>query len=286
MRRFWRKLETRKGESDLKLQRLVPACLLLLFAACGGGLLGGGGSPAAPSPPPVSAPVISGTTDMVFIGQRVTFAATGTGPITWGGDQPSVATIDAQTGAVTGIGTGRVTIWADNSGGRSTRLLRVLPSYNGSWSGTYTLTGCQSTSGFAAIGFCGSFSLGQNLSIGMQLTQNRDAVTGSFDLGSIQGGTFSSGVVNEDGSLPLSGSLTSGSNTIQLSNLRATSPAAGTMRGSFDQIWSSTVTTGTGRLSCDIRALTRTSGAPSLSPQRTHDPLSLEDVIRAALVRF
>jgi len=202
-----------------------------------------------------------------------------------GEDQPGVATIDANTGVVTGIGTGRVTIWADNAGGHTTRLLRVLPSYNGSWTGSYTLLSCQSTAGFASAGFCGSFFQGQILSIAFQMTQSRDSVTGAFALGSLQG-TLNSGVVNEDGSLPLSGTITSGTSTVQLSNLRATSASAGTMKGAFDQIWSSTTLSGTGRLACDIRDLTRTSGAPGVSSQRARDPYSLEQMLRAVLDRL
>jgi hypothetical protein len=216
----------------------------------------------------------------------VTFAATGTGAITWGGDAPSVATVDAATGRVTGIATGRVTIWADSAGGRTTRLLRVLPSYNGNWSGSYTITGCQSTGQWAtAVGFCGTFFQGQVLSMNFLITQSRDAVTGTFALGSLVG-TLSSGVVNEDGSLPLTGTINSNSNTIQLSNLRATSPSAGTMRGTFDQTWGSSGLTGTGRLSCDIRDVTRTSGAPTLAGHGALAPRTLADLIRGALERF
>jgi hypothetical protein len=263
------------------MQRWIPVALLLTLAACGGG-------GAAPTPVPVvAAPVLNGTTDIVFIGQQVTFSATGTGPFKWGGDQPAVATIDSNTGVVTGIATGRVTIWADNAGGHTTRLLRVLPSYNGNWTGSYTLTGCQSIGDFSVIGFCGTFSQGQVLSISFQITQSRDSVTGTFALGTLQG-TLNSGVVNEDGSLPLSGTvITSGNTTIvQLSNLRATSPSAGTMKGGFDQIWSSTTLTGTGRLSCDIRDVTRTSGAPVVALQRSRELYSLDQMMRAALDRF
>ena len=260
---------------------LMAMCGLCVISACGGDSGGGSSSPAAPT---VSAPAINGTTDMVYIGQSVTFTAVGTG-VKWGGDAPSVATIDATTGIATGVGTGRVTIWAENAGGRTTRLLRVLPSYNGSWSGSYAITGCQSAGGWALAGYCGSFYAGQVLNMNFQIAQNRDQVTGAFAFGSLVG-TLNSGVVNEDGSLPLSGTIVEGNNTIQLQNLRATSPSAGTMKGQFDQVWGNSTFTGTGRLSCDIRNVTRTSGAPAFLSHAEPPPIvGLDDLFRAVLRR-
>jgi hypothetical protein len=86
--------------------------------------------------------------------------------------------------------------------------------------------------------------------------------------------------------LPLTGVITSSTTTIQVSNLRATSPSAGTIRGSFDQIWSSTGLAGTGRLTCVIRNITRTSGAPTFAGRLMTEASSLEDMIRRALSRF
>jgi len=259
---------------------LVVGIALFLTPGCGGD------SSSGPATPSAVAPTITGTTDMVYIGQRVTFTASGTS-VTWGGDSPSVATVDAATGVVTGIGTGRVTIWAENTGGRATRLLRVLPSYNGTWSGSYSLTGCQATGDFAAIGFCGVFFQGQILNIGFGVTQSRDQVTGTFSLGEIQG-MLASSVVNEDGSLPLTGVVNDDDITIQLQNLRATSPSAGTMKGQFDQVWSGAGASGTGRLVCEIRDVTRMSGAPTLrffSHGAGSPGLTLEELIKAVLRR-
>ena len=259
---------------------LIAGSAALLTPGCGGD------SSSSPTTPSVTAPTINGTTDMVYIGQRVTFTATGTS-VTWGGDSPSVATVDATTGAVTGVGTGRVTIWAENSGGRATRLLRVLPSYNGKWSGSYSLTGCQASGDFASIEFCGSFFQGQILNMGFDLTQSRDQVTGTFSLGDLLG-TLASSVVSDDGSLPLTGVISYEGLVIQLQNLRATSPSAGTMKGQFDQVWGAPDASGTGRLVCDIRDVTRMSGAPtmrSFSQGAGSPALTLEQAIAAVLRR-
>ena len=258
---------------------LATGSLSLFAAGCGGDSSNGG---AGPSPEPV--PTINTTTDMVFIGQRVTFSATGTG-VTWGGDAPSVATVDASTGVVTGVATGKVTIWAQNSAGRTTRLVSVLPSYNGKWSGSYSVNGCQSTGTFTEIEFCGMFYQGEILNMGFDLSQTRDQVTGSFSLGDLVG-TLASSVVNgADGALPLTGNSTTADGlVIQLQNLRATSPSPGTMKGPFDQVWSFPGASGTGRLVCDIRDVTRTSGAPTIRfipPDANAPALTLEQVVRA-----
>jgi len=257
---------------------LTIGSVVFFTPGCGGETVPG------PSPDNPTAPTISTAADMVYIGQRVTFAATGTG-VTWGGDAPSVATVDATTGAVTGVATGKVTIWAQNTGGRATRLLTVIPSYNGRWTGSYSVNDCQSSGDFAAEDFCGMFYRGEILNMGFDLSQTRDQVTGAFALGEL-GGTLSSSVVNgSDGSLPLTGSFTNSDGlTIQLQNLRATSPSPGTMKGSFDQVWSVAGAVGTGRLVCDIRDVTRTSGAPSLRsllPDPNAPALTLEQVISA-----
>lgn len=253
--------------------------VLLFTPGCGDDQNPGPG----PSPSPV-VPTINTAADFVFIGQRVTFAATGTG-VTWGGDNPSVASVDATTGAVTGIATGKVTIWAQNTGGRATRLLTVIPSFNGTWTGSYSVNGCQSSGDFATEGFCGMFYQGEILNMGFDLSQTRDQVTGAFALGDLAVALSSSVVNGGDGSLPLTGSSTNSDGlTIQLQNLRATSPSPGTMKGSFDQVWSVAGALGTGRLVCDIRDVTRTSGAPtlrSLLPDPNAPVLTLEQIIRA-----
>jgi hypothetical protein len=271
----------------LRVASVLLGLSTVLFFTPGCGEDGNGGgcdvNPAGPGC--VQLATITPSTDMVYIGQRVTFSATPTTGVTWGGDNPAVATVDASTGVVTGIATGKVTIWAQNSAGRTTRLLSVLPSYNGKWSGSYALIGCQSTGDFTAIDFCGMFFQGEVLNMGFDLTQSRDQVTGSFSLGDLLGTLSASTVNGTDGSLPLTGSSTTADGlVIQMQNLRATSPSPGTMKGSFDQVWGLPGATGTGRLACEIRDVTRTSGAPTvrfLSPGANAPALTLEQAVRA-----
>jgi hypothetical protein len=187
---------------------------------------------------------------------------------------------------VTGVGNGRVTIWAENDGGRTTRLLRGLPSYAGNWNGSYAITGCQSSGDLSAVRFCSDFfSIGEVLNMGFNLSQTDDRVTGSFSLGDIQG-SLNSSTVAESGQLPISGTATSNTVTITIQNARLDSPSVGTIGGTFEQSWTVSGASGSGIISCAIRDVTRTSGGPTLTLQRlTNEPGTLEDVIRRVLRR-
>jgi hypothetical protein len=263
----------------MRLNSLLICLSVFLVSACGEG--GGGAAPA----PVITAPTLTTPNTMIYIGQTVQFNATGGGTIRWGGDAPQVATVDQTTGRVTGVGTGRVTIWAENEGGRTTRLLRGLPSYAGTWRGNYTLQDCQSIGNFATGGFCGTFFKGQSLNTQYQLSQTDDRVTGTFALGDLNG-TFNASTVAENGQLPMTGSLSSGSTTVTIENLRFESPTPGVITGQFEQLWGSSGLTGWGRLYCRIETVTRTAGGPSfgLTAPGAHQ-MSLEEMIRRVLRR-
>ena len=262
-------------EVTVRSLRILLALVATLAAACSGD---GGTAPA----PVITAPTINTPSTMIYIGQSVQFSATGGGTIRWGGDAPQVATVDSTTGRVTGVGIGRVTIWAENSGGRTTRLLRGLPSYAGSWQGSYAITGCQSTGTMAVIGFCGNFFQGQVLNMQLQIEQTEDRVSGTFALGG-NAGSLNSATVAEGGILPLTGLFTSSNGTIRLDNARLESATAGTITGRFDQTWTISGATGFGILSCEIRNLTRTSGGPTFLAPASTENVTIEEMIRRAL---
>jgi hypothetical protein len=260
------------------MTRAFIASLLVFVCGCGGG-----GS-TAPSPSSsLQSPTITTANTMIYVGQTVQFAATGSGTIRWGTDAPGVAAVDVPSGRVTGAGIGRATIWAENEGGRTTRGLRGLPSYAGNWQGTYAIVGCQATGDFLRIRFCTDFfSQGEMLSIGLQMSQTDDRVSGSFAFGDLVG-ALSSASVSDAGQLPATGQYTDGEGSISLQNARWESPSPGTITGTFDQSWSVIGASGSGILSCEIRGVTRTSGGPILSHRPTATGrMSLEEMIRRA----
>lgn len=257
----------------------VAAALTLGIAGCGGG------SSAAPAPV-ATAPTLTTSNTMIYIGQSVQFAATGGGTMRWGGDNPQVATVDQTTGRITGVSNGRVTVWAENEGGRTTRMLRGLPSYAGSWQGSYVVTGCQATGDIARIGFCGNFFSGQVLNMQLETSQSDDRVTGAFALGG-NVGSLNSSTVSESGVLPLTGLHTSSNGNIRLDNARLESGTAGTITGSFDQTWGVSGASGFGILSCEIRNVTRTSGAPTFGlAAPSIEKVTFEEMIRRVLRKY
>jgi hypothetical protein len=261
------------------MKKLSVVVALFWIVGCGGE--GGSTAPA----PIVTAPTITSSNTMIYIGQSVQFAATGGGTIRWGGDSPSVATVDQTTGRVTGVATGRVTIWVENEGGRTTRLLRGLPSYAGGWRGNYTIQDCQSNGAFAIIAFCSSnFRLGQSLSMTLAISQAEDRITsGSVGLGSLTG-SLTTTTVGEDGQARLAGTMTplpGNSIRVGIENMRLESPNAGVIHGQYEQVWSDTSLSGTARVYARIETLTRESGGPTFGfTAPASGSFTLEDIVR------
>lgn len=265
----------------MKTLTLAGAALTLAFAVgCGGE----SSTPTTSSAPAVTIPSISTSNTLISVGQSVVFAAIGGGTIRWGGDAPSVATVDRTTGRGTGVSTGRVTIWAENDGGRTTRLLRGLPSYAGVWAGNYTTQSCQQNGAFSVLDFCrNNYTAGQNLSMAMGMSQTEDRVSGQLALGSLQG-SLTSSTVAEDGEVRLTGSVApSGTVRLSLDNIRLESPTAGVIRGQFELVWSSTELSGTARVGARIENLTRTSGGPIVAFQAPSStgPMTMEEMLKA-----
>jgi Big-like domain-containing protein len=247
---------------------VVSSAVVIGFVGCGGG---------SPKPSPLP-PSITTPNNIVYVGQTVLFVASGTGTIRWGGDAPAVASVDAATGRVTGVGIGRVTIWAENEGGRTTRLLRVLPSFAGTWRGSYVVENCQASGVFAALTFCGTvIRIGDRLDMAMIFVQTEDHLTGgSFLLATFPGtllprgsipGTLTDTSVGEDGQIRLAGSVEPFfTNNIRLSleNMRLESPNPGVMVGQYEQVWLDTTASGSGRVFARIDSMTRELGGPTL----------------------
>src|SRR6185436_17772975 len=129
------------------MRRIGVSLAFLITFACGSN------GPGTPTQPSVTSVTVSSSSDLLFMGAFEIFTATtNLGPATgasWSSDASSIATADSSSGRITGVGTGRATISVDVKGVRGTKLIRVLPNFGGSWSGSYAINDCQSTLNFA-----------------------------------------------------------------------------------------------------------------------------------------
>jgi hypothetical protein len=225
------------------------------LVACGG--TGDTRSPAAPTPT-ITGITVSGPS-MVFIGATESYTASATlsngstevPACAWGGDAPTVATVEPSTGRVTGTGSGEVTIWCDARGVRGTKRVRVLPNYQGTWLGSYAVDACEQSGDFALVGFCANFPRDRVFPLSGMLTQQNDTVTGAFHLGQVQG-QQASGPVALDGTLRLTiVHVGTGSFTLT-SDWAVNSTRPGQLSGSMVQLWRDAALSGTARVATRV----------------------------------
>ena len=191
----------------MRLDSFTAALLLTGLAACGGS--GGGGSVTGPSPTPTSLS-ISPATDLLKLKSSESFTATAasssgstTVSPTWRSDNQSVVTIDT-AGRATAVGSGTATIIAEHQGLTATRLLRVVPDYQGNWRGQARLLACEATGDWG--GACDGMGVGELDTLTLFATQQNTGVSGALDVGGIAGNV--SGTIAMDGSLSLTGTFT------------------------------------------------------------------------------
>jgi hypothetical protein len=72
---------------------------------------------------------------------------------------------------------------------------------------------------------------------------------------------------------------------VNADNIVLNSPSAGNIQGSLEQVFSSTLASGTMRVSTRVGNLTRTSGGPSLLAAPPANATTLEDLIRLMRVK-
>ncbi len=263
----------------------------LLAAACVSACGGGGGGSTAPTPTATSITITTpNNASMFFIGQTYTFTATaamsngGTQAVSgvWGLDAPSVAAVTGN-GEVRFTGSGDVTVWVDYLGVRGTKRVRGLPNYQGTWVGSYAVTGCEHSGAFASIDFCKDFPNNRALPLSFVFTQANDAVSGTASLGSLRSNQ-ASGPVALDGTLALPATYQDG--TFQLTeSWTLQSRDAGKITGRLFVIWRAAGYAGEGRVAGELYNTNRTSSLAAGVAAPRAAPRTLEELVRAALGR-
>lgn len=212
----------------------------------------------------LSTPPVGGSVQAVA---TATYSNGSTGAVNTGfsSDTPSVAT-STGTGRVSGVAIGDVTIAVDYQGLRATKKVHVLPSYAGTFSGTYVVASCTQTDGFAdpTVNICGSVTPGLPLSVAFQHTASDDlsTITGQFVIFGFGGS--GTGTVSPTGALAYTGALVGTTTRMDFRNFTATSPEAGHVVGSFESVWTDSTITGQALIVATNLDMTRVSSAASV----------------------
>jgi hypothetical protein len=262
---------------------------ILATSACGGGNSPTSPSPVstpAPAPAPAPAPVVTAVsiapaTDLVKIKGTESFTASATYSDgtsrqvqpTWQSDNTAVAAVEAG-GRVTGIAPGHATIIARFEGHEATRLLRVVPDYEGQWNGLNRVTGCTDDGDWKRGGFCADLGIGDLFELTLGLAQNRDAVTGDADLGDWPGPV--TGSIAVGGHLQLTGTLKTTIEGIPfeavLSNWETLTLDNARMTGRFVITFKAAGIAGSARVEHEMHSMAKSGASLSRSPGRGAQP--------------
>jgi len=244
------------------VHRALLLVVVLQAAACGGS-----SSPSTPTPAPATAVTtasvaINPATDLVKILGTEAFTATATMSDgssksvagTWATDAPAIATIDS-AGKVTGVAPGQAAITVTYDGAKATRTIRVVPDYQGNWTGEYTVLTCQDSGDFSKEDWCKAALEDGVVRVTMALTQTRDVVSGTWTH-DVMSGT-AQGTIEADGTLPLAGTGTMDRIPMAIAGWRARSTDNKSQAGKFTMNFTSTVWSGSSQAGVQIRICTK-----------------------------
>jgi hypothetical protein len=244
----------------------LAAFALGVLVQCGGDG-GGGNSPVQPSPS-VTGVALVGVVDMMKTGAsadlvlQATYSNGATERMSGTWNSSNGAVVQVSNGRVTALGPGEAVISAECQHGRATASIRVVPDYQGSWSGAYQMQTCNATGDFAREDLCDFLDIPSVSEMALRLTQNRAEVTGTIVLGGLSGDA--QGAIAVPGELGLNGSVRYQEDgvtvTIAISDWNTL--ASGTqMTGRFVQNWTATGAGGSMQVVCALQSVTRTSAA-------------------------
>ena len=261
------------------MNRVLVVLLLAPLAACGGDK-----SPTNASPTTTGVNVT--LSSPLRMGQ--TAQATGTEtlsngqsrPITsgWQSDATSVASVN-NAGVVTGIANGRASIYVVAGGRQGQQLLRVVPDYQGRWTGGLRTTSCTETGIFADLDFCDDYPVGTTYRFALGLTQAGELMTAVVDYDPPYVFPSIGAPIAEDGTSAFSPTLNiteSGITVAITEECKINSPRVDVLNGTVNELWRLPNFTGEARVNQDIVLASRTALAASASAgERTASRLRL-----------
>ena len=134
----------------------------------------------------------------------------------------------------------------------------TIPSYAGTWTGTYQVSSCTNSGVFADAALC-SQVLNATASVIFTLAQSDRTVTGTFTLGSLISAPAATATIAADGSLTIVAPVQEGVFSIA-TTWTLQQPTPGALAGQTQQVWTASGQTGGATLQGSIVSVTRTSG--------------------------
>lgn len=274
------------------MKRALVTVALAVLCGCGGSG-GGNNTGIGPTPTPVSLTITPAATTLLKIGDDQVYTATvrwsdghnSTETATWTSDNASVATIDG-TGKAHAVGSGEVTLVAHAQNLQSNLKIRVVPNYQGTWNGDYTVRSCTATGAFTPSDWCGSdgFTIGEINPITIAITQSGDALSGTISLGAITTTLDASSSIRVDGftTITAQGTYPTSGVTVIVTlnpvNLRADGP---NIIGSFTVAFTVAGVPGSASFTADLNTMTRSSALTATATMPTRVGTGdLREVIR------
>jgi hypothetical protein len=266
------------------IRHATPGSLILIaftFAACGGD----SSSPSGPSSTGVQSISVTATSP-VKVGQTVqassvaTFSGGRTEAITtgWRSDTASVAAV-TDGGLITGVANGNAVISVSSGGRTGQQTIRVVPDYDGQWTGNYRVTTCAESGVFADQGFC-AFVLNTSAPVRFTVSQSGLATNTGFALGQL-GFPAAVAPIDAAGLLTIPDAVFSESVTIT-ARWTVQQATAGALTGAVHQRWELPNRTGEGVLDGEIVSVSRAAAAPVGLSLRSRPSPTLHDAMLGA----
>jgi hypothetical protein len=236
----------------------VAIVAAIAFAACGGDSSSSPSNGVGSISVTITSPLKVGQTAQasgiaMFSGGR-------TEPVTsgWRSDTIAVATA-TDSGVITGVGNGNAVISVSSGGQTGRQTIRVVPDYDGVWTGSYRVTTCSESGYVASQGFCAA-TLNTSAPVRFSVSQNGLSTSTAFSLGQL-GFPTATASIDSAGVLTIADAVFSDTVTItaRWSLQQAT---AGTVTGTVHQRWEVPNRTGEGVLDGEIISVSRAPGPP------------------------
>ncbi|HEY6506979.1 MAG TPA: Ig-like domain-containing protein, partial [Vicinamibacterales bacterium] len=178
----------------------------------------------------------------------------------WLSDTPTVATV-TNSGLVTGVSNGRATVYVVSGGQQGQQVVRVVPDYQGRWSGGLGVTSCSETGIFASVGFCGEFPSGSTSGYSLAVSHAGEQITASASYGSLSFPVVTA-PIRDDGTAAFTTTVAVTESGVTLTleaNWVINSLRVGELSGTVNEVWRVPNVSGEARLAQSIVQTVRSS---------------------------